>query len=51
VFCHSLTFEKERKIHGALKHTPFSSLFADLEQCGKYGGKLDCFSLLLLFTA
>lgn len=26
------------------------SLSADLEQCGKYGGKLDCFSLLLVFT-
>lgn len=39
--------------HGASewKQTPFSSLLADLEQCSKYGGKLDCFSLLLLFTA
>lgn len=26
------------------------SLSADLEQCGKYGGKLDFFSLLLVFT-
>lgn len=56
VFCHSLILLKnEGKNSWSSKtycmYTPFSSLFADLEQCGKYGGKLDCFSLLLLFTA